>query len=115
VPRSRGGKTDLVLIGAGNRGLDVYAHVKEFGGARIVAVADSSEERRELAGRVLEIPSERRFGSWEGLLMLGRIGDGALICTREQDHEGPTVEALALGYDGLVEKPDLPWAKAGTE
>jgi predicted dehydrogenase len=100
---------EVVLIGAGNRGLNVYAtHLHATGEAQIVAVADPSEERRELAGRLLGIPGERRFASWEELIGLGRLGEGALVCTREQDHEGPTVAALELGYDVLVEKPLAP-------
>jgi hypothetical protein len=41
---------ELSWSGPENRGLDVYAtHLQQSGGARIVAVADPSEERRELA------------------------------------------------------------------
>ncbi|NMA70919.1 MAG: Gfo/Idh/MocA family oxidoreductase [Firmicutes bacterium] len=100
----------LAVIGAGNRGGDVYAgwclaHPDQ---ARVVAVADPREARRNLVGDRHQIPPERRFARWEDLLAGPRLADGVIIATPDQLHVEPALRAMELGYDILLEKPIAP-------
>lgn len=97
----------LVLIGAGNRGADVYGryafrHPEEF---QFVAVAEPVAERRESFAAMHGIPPERTFSSWEDLLRGERLADAAVIATPDRLHYDPAMAAMALGYDVLLEKP----------
>ena len=96
-----------VLIGAGQRGRDVYgayalAHPDEIG---FVAVAEPSDERRATFADQHNIPPENQFESWEPLLEGSPLGQAALVCTQDQAHTEPTLAALRAGYDVLLEKP----------
>jgi predicted dehydrogenase len=96
-----------VLIGAGNRGAESYApyalqHPDEL---RFVAVAEPHPGRRARFARDHSIPREQQFVTWQDLLERGKIADAALICTPDQMHVAPTLAALDLGYDVLLEKP----------
>ena len=96
-----------VLIGAGQRGRDVYgayalAHPDEI---RFVAVAEPNDERRAIFADQHNISPENQFESWEPLLEGSPLGQAALICTQDQAHTKPTLAALRAGYDVLLEKP----------
>lgn len=96
-----------VLIGAGQRGAEVYgeyalAHPKRI---QFVAVADPDPARRALFAAKHQIPDNRQFESWEPLLSGPRHGRAALVCTGDQQHTRPAIEALRSGYDVLLEKP----------
>jgi len=98
---------DIVLIGAGNRGRDVYGryishHPEHF---RLVAVADPSAARRETVAQRHHLPLERQFASWEDLLGQPQLAQAAIIATPDQDHTQPALAALKAGYDVLLEKP----------
>ena len=97
----------VLLIGAGNRGAEVYgewirAHPEVL---RITAVAEPLEDRRTAAADRHNIPVERQFTSWEEALADGQIADVAIITTQDQMHTQPALKALELGYDVLLEKP----------
>lgn len=100
----------LAVIGAGNRGGDAYAgwSLHHPDQARVVAVADPREERRNLVGEQHQIPPERRFSRWEELLAGPRLADGVIIATPDQMHVEPALRAMELGYDILLEKPIAP-------
>ena len=100
----------LAVIGAGNRGGDAYAGwcLEHPERARVVAVADPREERRNLVGERHQIPPERRFARWEDLLQEPRLADGVIIATPDQMHVAPALRAMELGYDILLEKPIAP-------
>ncbi len=95
-----------ILIGAGNRGETYTDMMKTMGDKfRLVAVAEPIESRREAIARKHEIPPALCFADWRPLLALGRIADVALICTMDQLHYAPAMEAISLRYDLLLEKP----------
>ena len=95
-----------VVIGAGSRG-SIYAgyaidHPDEL---KIIAIAEPRAERlHDLADR-LQVPIYNRFSSWEELLGQPKMADCAFICTLDDNHIGPAIKAMELGYDLLLEKP----------
>lgn len=100
----------LALIGAGNRGADVYArHATGPGSdARFVAVAEPNTVRRERFASRHDIPAEASFTDWRDLLKDRRIADAVIIATPDREHVGPARAALDLGYEILLEKPVAP-------
>lgn len=100
----------LALIGAGNRGADIYGgYIRRADpDARITAVADPDPVRRERAAAAHGVAPERAFSSWQELLGRGRIADALIIATPDALHVEPAKAALALGYDILLEKPIAP-------
>ena len=98
---------DVILIGAGSRGRDVYGryiaqHPEQF---RLVAVADPNLARRVGTAQQHQIPPQHQFSSWEELLKLPPLGQAAIVATQDQYHFEPTLAALKAGYDVLLEKP----------
>ncbi|MDH4115813.1 MAG: Gfo/Idh/MocA family oxidoreductase [Acidimicrobiia bacterium] len=96
---------EVVVVGAGQRGRDVYGawirnHPEE---ARVVAVCDIDRDRARSMARlhgtdlVFDDPAEVFSG--------GRLGQAIIIATPDRFHHGPAGAALELGYDVLVEKP----------
>jgi predicted dehydrogenase len=102
-----GKPVEAVLIGAGNRGQDVYgayalAHPDRL---RLVAVAEPAQDRRLRLSVAHGIPPQRQFRTWEALLAQEQMAEAALICTQDALHVAPTVAALEAGYEVLLEKP----------
>jgi len=100
----------LAVIGAGNRGADVYArwaldHPEE---ARVVAVADPDPARRTAFAEAHGIPGANACTSWEELLARPRLADAVVIATPDRMHVEPALKALERGYDILLEKPIAP-------
>ena len=98
---------EVVLIGAGSRGRDVYGryigqHPSQF---RLVAVAEPNRARRAMIAAPHHIPSERQFASWEELLTCPQLAQAAIIATPDQEHTAPALAALQAGYEVLLEKP----------
>ena len=105
IPNRR--PVELVLIGAGQRGSQVYgawalAHPEA---ARIVGLAEPDPVRRAAAARDHGLDASRCFESWEPLLASGRMADGAIIATQDRQHVAPAIAALEAGYGVLLEKP----------
>ena len=97
----------VLLIGAGNRGAEVYGEWIRAnpGQLRIAAVAEPIESRRITVAGQHQIPAERQFSTWEDALAAGRLADVAVIATQDQNHTAPTLAAMQAGYDVLLEKP----------
>ncbi len=96
-----------LLIGAGNRGAEVYgewihSHPDQI---KITAIAEPIESRRKAAAERHSVPPEGQFTSWEEVLSKGKIADAAIICTLDPQHTQPALKALGCGYDVLLEKP----------
>ena len=99
-----------ILIGAGSRGYS-YASIMKNNGFQIVAVADPLKERVKEIREMYGIPEEMCFARWEDLLALPKCADLALITTSDHLHYQPSMKALSLGYDLLLEKPVAPTAQ----
>ncbi|MDD4011196.1 MAG: Gfo/Idh/MocA family oxidoreductase [Sphaerochaetaceae bacterium] len=100
----------LVIAGLGSRGRLAYG--REIAGmkdrAKVVAVADTSDEALELAGEEHGIPGSMRFHSAEELFSQPCLADAAIICTQDRQHVPHALMALEKGYDILLEKPISP-------
>ena len=104
----------IAILGAGNRGGDVYAPAAA--GApelvRVVAIADQRDVRRRVVGERSGVAPGRRYEHWRALLADAAAGalelDAVVVATPDADHVEPTEAALALGLDVLLEKPIAP-------
>lgn len=102
----------VAIIGAGNRGANVYARwfSQLQPRVQIVAVAEPDPVRRELFAARHQLATEYVFTDWRELLSHGRLADALVIATPDQLHVEPAVAALELGYHLLLEKPIAPTA-----
>lgn len=100
----------LCVVGAGHRGGDTYGDfcLRHPDRARVVAVAEPDERRRQQFARDHAIAADRQFASWTDLIDAGRLGDGLVVATPDVIRSGPVVAAARLGYGLLVEKPFAP-------
>lgn len=98
-----------ILIGAGDRGemYGTYAF-EENSGMKLVAVAEPVEARRLRVQKAHNLPDDMVFESWEDVLKAGKLADLAIIATQDKMHFEPTMQAIELGYDILLEKPISP-------
>ncbi|MFW9903953.1 MAG: Gfo/Idh/MocA family protein [Candidatus Thorarchaeota archaeon] len=99
-------RISAIMIGAGIRGRDVYGnyalnHPQDL---EFVAVAEPHPIRRDIFAQAHDIPPLNQYETWEDLLQ-SKIADAAFICTQDQMHTAPTIKALELGYNVLLEKP----------
>lgn len=98
---------EAALLGAGGRGMFAYASyaLKRPNEIKFVAVAEPNQERREMFARLHGIPEDRVFSSWKELLDQPQLCRALLICTQDDDHYAPSMKALDVGYDIMLEKP----------
>jgi predicted dehydrogenase len=95
------------LIGAGGRGIGTFGdyalgnpHDLQF-----IAVAEPNRERRAYFASQHHIPPERQFDSWEEMLSRPQLCQALVVATMDRLHYAPTMRALDVGYDILLEKP----------
>ncbi len=100
-------KLKLALIGAGQRGTDVYGrYALEYDpDLEFVAVAEPVAERRARFAGQHDLPPDAQYASWEPLLSQPRLADAVIIATQDNQHVAPALAALEAGYDVLLEKP----------
>lgn len=101
---------DVLIVGAGSRGLTVYAdyiarHPDQF---RLVGVAEPRPFYREETARRHQLPPERCWSDWRELLQLPRLAAAVILATQDRDHLEPALALMELGYDLLLEKPMAP-------
>ncbi len=92
----------LAIVGAGTRG-QIYANLAVAAGAKIVAVAEPNEIRRQRFGDRFEVPNTSR--SWEQLQLTCGEVDGVVITTMDHQHVEPALRFADLGVPLLLEKP----------
>ncbi|MDF2815171.1 MAG: oxidoreductase [Paenibacillus sp.] len=102
-----------VIVGAGARGRFVYgAYAGKYPEElKVVAVAEPDEERRRIAAAEHQLTPGQVFESWEQVISNRKMADIAIISTQDRMHYAPTLRALELGYDVLLEKPMSPLAE----
>ena len=101
-----------IMIGAGDRGKDIYgqyalAHPDDI---RFVAVAEPDPFRREAFTQQHGLRPDRVYNTWELLLGEPQLADAAFICTQDQMHTEPALAAMEQGYHIMLEKPMAPTA-----
>lgn len=99
-------KIKVILIGAGNRGMiytDIMSEMSDK--FEVVAVAEPIASRREYIKEKHSLAEDMCFDDWHPLLQKGKIADIAIIATMDRDHYAPSMKAIELGYDLLLEKP----------
>ena len=103
------GKISVIVIGAGSRGMG-YSRTAELlkEEYEIVAVAEPVECRRNYIKELFHLPDDRCFTDWREILALPKMADAAFICTMDRDHCAPTLKAIELGYEIMLEKPIAP-------
>lgn len=95
-----------VILGAGSRGTTYGSYAKEFPAElRIVAIAEPRQDRLHALADELGVTEEYRFSDWKALLKQPKLADCAFICTLDDDHTAPAIQAMELGYNILLEKP----------
>lgn len=98
--------TSIVAIGVGNRMRTYMHYVQEHPErARLVAVVEPDEIRRNAMADQFDIPAEHRFASYTDFFRNPVKADAVFICTPEREHYKPCMEALRQGYHILLEKP----------
>lgn len=95
-----------IVVGAGARG-NTYGNyaVAYPDDLNIVGVAEPITVRREKFSTLHSIPAEQQFVTWEHVFERPKFADAVIISTPDHLHHGPAMQALALGYDLLLEKP----------
>ena len=96
----------VILIGAGNRGTKYVNYMHDMPEKyKVVAVADPNLRNRERARERYGLSDDACYKSWEEILALPKLADLAVIATMDELHYAPTMKAIELGYDILLEKP----------
>lgn len=101
-----------IMIGAGDRGKDVYGQyaLEHPDDIRFVAVAEPDPFRREAFARGHGLEPAHVHATWESLLERPQLADAAFICTQDKMHTGPALSAMDQGYHVMLEKPMAPTA-----
>jgi predicted dehydrogenase len=99
----------VVVIGAGGRGTG-YGRwaLANPSRARVVAVAEPRQVRRDRFATAHGIEAADAVEDWRQLAARERFADAVLVCTQDQMHAEPVEAFAALGYHILVEKPMAP-------
>lgn len=95
------------LIGAGNRGKDVYGQyaLNYPDEIKFVAVAEPNDDKRREFVTEHAISNEMAFETWEDLLNKEKLCDAVFVCVQDRMHYKATIAALEKGYNVLLEKP----------
>jgi predicted dehydrogenase len=101
---------EVILVGAGSRGRDVFGRyaLRKPERMRVVAVAEPDPFRRERFAREHGLPPERTFTDWKDLLGARPRARAAIIATGDDLHTEPALAAIGAGYHCLLEKPMAP-------
>ncbi len=100
-------KVTLALIGAGDRGMNCYAPytLENPWKAEFVAVAERDPEKRRQFAESYHISPKYCFDDFEEMLKGPKVADAVMICTSDQLHFKPAVQAMEKGYHIMMEKP----------
>ncbi|MBQ8600767.1 MAG: Gfo/Idh/MocA family oxidoreductase [Clostridia bacterium] len=99
----------VVILGCGSRGNGFAKRMAELPEKyQVVAVADPKEICLKKMRDILGIGPEACYTDWRQILSQPKVADLAIIATMDKDHYEPAMEAIALGYHLLLEKPVAP-------
>ena len=96
-----------VLIGAGQRGAQVYGEyaLRYPNDIQFVAVAEPDSERRDAFCKDHDIGPDNAVPDWPELLSRPKMADCVFVCTQDNCHIEPAMAALEKGYHVVMEKP----------
>lgn len=99
-------KITVVALGAGNR-MNAYSEyaLQHPDKMSVVAVVEPNEVRRQQLAHRCGIPAEHCYAGWCEFLQREKMADAVFICTPDNLHFEPAMQALEKGYDVLLEKP----------
>ncbi len=99
-------KFTAVLVGAGSRGFSYAEHMEKLSDKfQIIAVAEPIEARRNAVKEKFNISEKNCFDDYKTLFRMPKIADIAIIATMDDMHLEPSLMAIELGYNLLLEKP----------
>ena len=99
---------NAVMLGAGNRGSDVYGKIAlEGAGLRFVAVADTNPAKLERFGAAHGIPMSAQFLDWRDAVRFAQDQrlEAAFVCLPDALHEDAAVLCLEADLHLMLEKP----------
>jgi predicted dehydrogenase len=99
---------DVVLVGAGLRGVFAYGAHAAAAGIRFVAVVDPVASRREAFGDAHGVAPSARHATVADWLAAGPAAEAAIVATPDREHVEPALAALGAGCHVLLEKPMAP-------
>ncbi len=95
---------NAVMLGAGNRGFDVYGryaleHPDEL---KFVAVADRNPDKLERFGTAHHVPTSNQFLRWQDAI---ELADVIFVCLPDALHQEVAIAALEANQHLMLEKP----------
>lgn len=100
-------KIKVALIGAGQRGKDIYGKyiLENPENIEIVAVAEPNDIKRKELAKSHNISTDFIFKNWEEFFEKDKLCDAVIIATPDNQHFMATSKALEKEYHILLEKP----------
>ena len=106
----------VILIGAGSRGRTYCGKMNNMPEKyKIAAIAEPNDTIRRRCQKEYGVPDEMCFTDWRDILDRPKLADIAVIATVDNDHYGPAMKAISLGYHLLLEKPVAQTVKECTD
>lgn len=95
-----------MAIGAGNRMRTYLHYVKEHPDqVQLVAVVEPDTLRRQRTAQQFQLPATACFSDCDTFFAADIAAEAVIICTPEQVHYHPCMQAICHGYNVLLEKP----------
>ncbi len=97
----------VAIIGAGQRGQDIYGEFIKNNGhlGKVVAVVEPNDFKREKMAIEHNILKENVFDNLDDFFSREKLADVVIIATLDRQHYEPVMKALDKGYNILLEKP----------
>ena len=96
----------IVAIGAGNRTNKYLEYVKQHPDkVKLVGVVELNEIRRKHVAERFGLDESQCFADYRDFFQHPFDADAVMVCTPENMHFEPTMQAIGRGYHVLLEKP----------
>ena len=102
---------NIGIIGVGDMGLGHSIGFDKISDCRVVAVADSDDNRLEIIKNAFKRCSPQHFNDYNDLLKMQEV-DAVVIATPSFMHQKMTLDALKANKDVFLEKPVAPTIEA---
>ena len=97
----------LAIIGAGNRGMEVYGKLalNYRDDVKVVSIVEPLDLKRKECARQHSVQDELCFKNYHDFFEKDKLADAVIIANHDQRHYEPAKLAILKGYDVLLEKP----------